>query len=97
MMMLRVCATIHSEKFREFQQAMEYLTTGFSSDTSDTVYERFDDNNEVCLVGTWESQDELSLYLQSKRFQFFSGAISVLGEVTAARIMHVDQQENLEL
>jgi hypothetical protein len=31
MMMLRICATIHLEKFREFQQAMEYLTTHFES------------------------------------------------------------------
>ncbi len=97
MIMLRVCAKIQSEKFREFQQAMESLTEDRALGSHEYVYERIDDNSEICLVGTWESQEELSSYLQSKRFQFFSGAISVLGEVSTAKIMHVEQQETLVL
>ena len=97
MMMLRVCATIHPEKLQEFHQAMEYLTADNASDSHDTVYKRIDDDHEICLVGTWESREALASYLQGERFQFFSGAIGVLGEVTAASVMHVDQQETLEV
>lgn len=97
MMMLRICATIHPEKFREFQQAMEWFTTDNFSGRSETLYERIDDNNQVCLEGSWESQDELSAYLKSDRFQFLVGAMTVLGEISGSAIIHVDHQESLSL
>ena len=43
-------------------------------------YEGIEDENELCLLEEWDTQENLKTYLKSKQFRVLRGAMSLLKE-----------------
>ncbi|GAB4336242.1 MAG: hypothetical protein Kow0089_06360 [Desulfobulbaceae bacterium] len=50
-------------------------------------YQDMGDNNIFCLVNSWESQEDLDAYLQSRLFSALLGIRSILAETPEIRIL----------
>ena len=86
MLTLRVLTKIDPEKRLEFLQAMRTFRQ-LSKGDKHSLYNSVDEEDLYCLLMDWEEQEQLDEYLESSRFQFFSGAASVLGRIVEAEII----------
>ena len=86
MLTLRVLTKIDPEKRLEFLQAMKTFRQLSQSDEH-SLYNSVDEEDVYCLLMDWDGQKQLDEYLGSSRFQFFSGAASVLGRIVNAEII----------
>ena len=86
MLTLRVLTRIDPEKRLEFLQAMRTFRQ-LSKDDKHSLYSNVDEDDLYCLLMDWEGQEQLDEYLVSSRFQFFSGAATVLGTIVDAEII----------
>ena len=86
MLTLRVLTKVDPEKRLEFLQAMKTFRQ-LSKDDKHSLYINVDEDDLYCLLMDWEGQEQLDEYLGSSRFQFFSGAATVLGEIVDAEII----------
>jgi len=86
MLTLRVLTKIDPEKRLEFLQAMRTFRQ-LSKGDKHSLYNSVDEEDLYCLLMDWDGQKQLDEYLGSSRFQFFSGAASVLGRIVNAEII----------
>ena len=86
MLTLRVLTKIDPEKRLELLQAMKTFRQ-LSKGDQHSLYNSVDEEDLYCLLMDWEGQEQLDEYLDSSRFQFFSGAASVLGKIVDAEII----------
>ena len=86
MLTLRVLAKIDPDKRLEFLQAMKTFRQ-LSQGDEHSLYNSVDEEDIYCLLMDWDGQKQLDEYLGSSRFQFFSGAASVLGSILNAEII----------
>jgi hypothetical protein len=92
MMELRVLVEVTAGKRQEFLQAMKsFLEMSASVGEEQFVYRRMDSDNMYCLMLERESREEIETFMESSRFQFFSGAADVLGEILEARVVEASE------
>lgn len=89
MLILRIQIEIHSEKRQEFLHAMklfrEMSDVGGSSES--ILTSSLADDHCLFLWKECKTEDQLKDYLQSSAFQFFKGAVAVLGKRVDARVL----------
>jgi hypothetical protein len=86
MLTLRVVAEIDPNKRQEFLQAMKTFQELSEGDRYH-LYSELDSENSYCLELDREKKAQLEEYLESCQFQFFSGAVTVLGAIVDAEII----------
>jgi quinol monooxygenase YgiN len=86
MLTLRILTKVDPEKRLEFLQAMKTFRQ-LSEGDKHSLYNSVDEEDLYCLLMDWDGQKQLDEYLGSSRFQFFSGAASVLGRIVNAEII----------
>ncbi len=96
MITLKICATIHKHKLNEFHQAMESITIQMSDRGGNAIYRLLNNERSICIIEDWDSISLVDSYLKSDVFKYILGALTVLGDITEAKIITTSNVDNIE-
>ena len=97
MNILRITAKAKSEKELELKQALKSAldkTSRFEGVKNCCCKSIFEENI-FHIEQEWESSENLKSYLDSKEFQYLTGAITVLGELLEQKIINAASVEQI--
>ena len=81
MVLITIRMKVFPEKRKELSQAVTSLVSSIRTEKGcrrcDFCYSA-EDENEFCLFGEWEDQEDLATHLQSELFKVLLGAMSLL-------------------
>jgi len=84
---------INSEKRQEFMHAMNLFRemSGSGDAPQCLLTYSFADDNCLFLWKECKTEEQLKGYLQSSAYQFFKGAVAVLGKLVDSRVLKVSE------
>jgi len=88
-LILRIQIEIQSEKRQEFLHAMKLFRemSGSGESSQPILTSSLADDNCLFLWMECKTEDQLKGYLQSSPYQFFKGAVAVLGRLVDSRVL----------
>jgi quinol monooxygenase YgiN len=81
MILMNILMKVLPEKRKELIQALSSLVELIKKEKgckSCNFYCRSEDENEMCLLGEWETKEDVDAHLQSDLFKVLMGAMSLL-------------------
>ena len=83
MILLIIRMKVLSEKRKELSQTVASLIGSIRTEKGCKRYDfcqDIEDENELCLLGEWDTQENLKSHLKSERFKILRGAMNLLKE-----------------
>jgi quinol monooxygenase YgiN len=83
MILVVIRMRVLSEKRKELSQAIASLISSIRTEKGCRrcdFCQSVDDENELCLLGEWDTQENLRNHLRSDRFKVLRGAMNLLRE-----------------
>jgi quinol monooxygenase YgiN len=100
MIIVRVTMNALPMKRKELLQTIEAMSASMRKEKgclSHHLYEDMEDENVLCLLEEWESQEDLENYLKSDRFAVLLGAMDLLCEGPVIKFSKVSSTAGMEL
>jgi quinol monooxygenase YgiN len=100
MIIVRVTMNALPMKRKELLQTIEAMSASMRKEKgclSHHLYEDMEDENVLCLLEEWESQEDLENYLKSDRFAALLGAMDLLCEGPVIKFSKVSSTAGMEL
>ena len=95
---MKIWVKIDPNKQLEFEQAINSLIdrTYFKSiDCSCDLVQPIKDRLKYCYSEKWHSKEAFELHKVSSDFRALLGAMKVLGEIIASKLLYYDKEENI--
>ncbi len=83
MILVTIRMKVLSEKHKELSQTIALLISSIRAEKGCRCcdfFQSMEDENELCLIEQWDTQENLKRYLVSERFKVLRGAMSLLKE-----------------
>jgi len=83
MILLIVRMKVIPEKHMELSQAIASLVVSIRTEKGCErcdFFQSMEDENELCLLGEWDTRENLKSHLESERFRILRGALNLLEE-----------------
>lgn len=91
---------IQANKTDEFVESLRSLVSDFNKEKGCigcSLYRDFEKENTFCMVGEWETRQDMENHFQSRNFEVLLGAASVLGNTFKMIITEVLETGGYEL